>query len=162
VIDTASFLWRSELAGHGRDDGRWRSIHEFARKMFPRAGMAYVDWHVALADAVMGDDQLVEARVQELEDLIRAERYPAGAALPALTRAFAAFERRDYERVIQLVEPMLAERERIGGSRAQIDLVELTLLKAYLGAGRLEDARRLKSERRKGPGLPVLGTDALQ
>ena len=57
---------------------------------------------------------------------------------------------------------LLEARERIGGSRAQVDLVEGTLLKAYLGAGRLDDARRLLSERRPGPGdIPVAGLAAL-
>jgi hypothetical protein len=86
-----------------------------------------------------------------MDDLVRAGRYPAGPAVPALARAFVAFQRQDYSATICAVEPMLRERERICGSRAQIDLVEFTLLKAYLGAGRIDDARRLLKERRPGP-----------
>ncbi|HKM70612.1 MAG TPA: hypothetical protein VJX94_11240, partial [Stellaceae bacterium] len=56
------------------------------------------------------------------------------------------------------LEPIAGELERIGGSRAQLDLVEFTLLKAYLGADRLDDARRMLSERRPGlSGIPVAG-----
>ena len=56
----------------------------------------------------------------------------------------------------QSVEPMLPERERIGGSRAQGDLVEATLLQAYLVSGRDAEARRLATARRAGPArLPV-------
>ena len=56
----------------------------------------------------------------------------------------------------------MPERERICGSRAQIDLVEATLLKAYLGAGRLDEARRLTRERRPGPAsLSVAGIERL-
>jgi len=63
---------------------------------------------------------------------------------------------------IDAIEPMLAERERICGSRAQIDLVEFTLLKAYLAAGRLDDVRRLLQSRRPGPrGIPVAGMDVV-
>jgi hypothetical protein len=51
---------------------------------------------------------------------------------------------------------MLPERERIGGSRAQGDLVEATLLQAYLASGRDADALRLAAARRSGPArLPV-------
>jgi hypothetical protein len=51
---------------------------------------------------------------------------------------------------------MLPERERMGGSRAQVDLVEATLLQAYLNAGREAEARRLLADRRPGPAsLPV-------
>lgn len=51
---------------------------------------------------------------------------------------------------------MLPERERMGGSRAQVDLVETTLLRAYLNAGRVAEARHLVAGRRPGPAiLPV-------
>ncbi|MBV9686859.1 MAG: tetratricopeptide repeat protein, partial [Alphaproteobacteria bacterium] len=54
--------------------------------------------------------------------------------------------------------PIAGELERIGGSRAQLDLVEFTLLKAYLGANRPEDARRMLSNRRRGSSsIPVAG-----
>ena len=51
-------------------------------------------------------------------------------------------------------EPIADQLERIGGSRAQFDLVEFTLLKAYLGAGRLDDARRMLSARGRGSSRP--------
>ena len=55
---------------------------------------------------------------------------------------------------------MLPERESMGGSRAQIDLVEATLLRACLNAGRGTEARHLLSERRPGPAiLPVAGLE---
>jgi hypothetical protein len=162
LSDTASFLWRSELAGHPRDPARWRVIHDFAHKRFPRAGMAQVDWHVALCDAAAGDATALETRVREVEDLVRAGRYPSGAAVPMLARAFAAFQRQDFSAAIEEIEPMLAERERICGSRAQMDLVDFTLMKAYLAAGRLDDLRRLLMERRAGAaGLPVAGIESV-
>ena len=69
-----------------------------------------------------------------------------------MSHAFAAFERRDFSAAIDALEPIAGELERIGGSRAQLDLVEFTLLKAYLGADRLDDARRMLSARRPGFG----------
>ena len=63
---------------------------------------------------------------------------------------------------ITALESMVDERMRMAGSRAQLDLVEFTLLKAYLASGRNEDARRLMSKRRPGPnGIPVAGIEAL-
>jgi hypothetical protein len=48
----------------------------------------------------------------------------------------------------------------MGGSRAQVDLVEATLLRAYLNAGRAAEARHLLSDRRPGPAiLPVAGLE---
>ena len=73
-----------------------------------------------------------------------------------MARAFAAYQQGDYAATIGLIEPMLDERERIGGSRAQGDLVEATLLQAYLASGREADAGRLAEARRAGPAdLPV-------
>jgi hypothetical protein len=62
-----------------------------------------------------------------------------------------------------VLAPLAEENERIGGSRAQHDLIEFTLLKAYLNADRLEEARRLLSARRPGAsGVPVTGVAAVQ
>jgi hypothetical protein len=160
LLDAASFLWRAELAGHAPDAARWRSLAELAHKTFPAAGMPFADWHIALADAATGDTAEIDKRVHEMDELVRNGRYPAGPTVPALTRAFAAFRQQDFGAAITAMEPVMPERERICGSRAQVDLVEATLLKAYLGAGRLDDARRLLRERRSGPAaLPVAGLE---
>jgi hypothetical protein len=68
----------------------------------------------------------------------------------ALARGFAAFERWDFAATIEALAPLAGQDERIGGSRAQHDLIEFTLLKPYLGAGRLEEAEQLLSARRPG------------
>src|SRR5262244_2526647 len=93
-----------------------------------------------------------------MEELAREKRYPSGSYLPALARGFAAFELGDFTGAIGALAPLAGENERIGGSRAQHDLIEFTLLKAYLSADRLEEARRLLSVRRPGAsGVPVIG-----
>ena len=60
--DAVSFLWRCELAGQPRDAEAWRMVHDFANSAFPRAGAAFSDMHIALAQAVAGDDAALEAR----------------------------------------------------------------------------------------------------
>jgi tetratricopeptide (TPR) repeat protein len=158
LTDAASFLWRAELHGQARDPARWRVVHAFAHKMFPRAGVAFADAHVALADAVRGDNAALETRVREMEDMARRGRFASGPVVPALSRAFAAFLRQDHAAAIDAIEPVLVQHERIGGSRAQRDLVEFTLLKAYVLAGRSDDARRFLRHRRDGPSkIPVSG-----
>ena len=155
--DAVSFLWRWELAGHPRDAAAWRMIHDYAIGAFPRAGAAFSDMHIALAQAVAGDVAL-QSRMEQIDELARQGRYPSGPCVPAVARAFAAFERRDFRAAIDALEPIAGELERIGGSRAQLDLVEFTLLKAYLGADRVDDARRMLSTRRRGSlGVPVAG-----
>ena len=158
VTDAVSFLWRWELAGHPRDAEAWGIIHHFATGAFPRAGVAFSDMHIALAQAVAGNDEALRARARQIDALGREGRYPSGHCVPVVSRAFAAFERRDFFTAIDALEPIADELERIGGSRAQLDLVEFTLLKAYLSADRPGDARRMVSARRRGSsGIPVAG-----
>lgn len=156
LSDSSSFLWRSELAGHPRDHARWAKLRDYAREKLPRPGFSLADWHVALAFAVAGDDAASESWVRAIEELVDAGRYPSGSTIPTVARAFAAFQRGDDAAAIDLIEPMLPDRERMGGSRAQVDLVEATLLRAYLNCGREAEARRLLADRRPGPAsLPV-------
>jgi Tfp pilus assembly protein PilF len=161
--DAVSFLWRWELAGHPRDTEAWRTMQDFANRAFPRAGVAFSDIHIALAQAVAGDDAALEARVRQVDELARAGRYPSGPFVPAVSHAFAAFERRDFAAAVDALEPIADELERIGGSHAQLDLVRFTLLKAYLGADRPNDARRMLSVRRpRASAVPVAGLAALR
>ena len=158
LSDSAAFLWRSELAGYPRDPARWTKLKDYAREKLPRPGMSLADWHVALTYAATGDDAALEGWIKAIEELANAGRYPSGSVIPAVARAFAAYRRGDYAATIGLIEPMLPERERIGGSRAQGDLVEATLLQAYLASGRDAEARQLAEARRAGPArLPVTG-----
>lgn len=158
VTDPVSFLWRWELAGHPRDAGAWRAIHGFATSAFPHAAVAFSDMHIALVQVVAGDMAALETRARETDDLARNGRYPSGPLVPDVSRAFAAFERRDFAAAIDALEPILDELERIGGSRAQLDLVEFTLLQAYTNADRSDEARHmLRSRGRGSPRIPIAG-----
>jgi len=162
VSDGAAFLWRSELAGHPRDAAAWRALHEYGNGALPRPGAGLADLHVILVQAVMGDDAGLDARARQMESLAREGRYPSGSYLPSLSRGIVAFERGDFSTAIEALAPLAGESERIGGSRAQHDLIEFTLLKACLDAGRLEEARRLLGARRPGAsGVPVMGAETL-
>jgi tetratricopeptide (TPR) repeat protein len=158
ISDGAAFLWRTELAGQPRDTAAWRGLYAYANSALPRPGSGLADLHVLLVQAVMRDDAARNARASQIEELAGEGRYPSGSYLPALVRGFAAFERDDFAGAIEALAPLAGQNERIGGSRAQHDLIEFTLLKAYIGANRLEEARRLLSVRRPGAsGVPVMG-----
>ena len=144
---------RRRLARHVRICGRGDAATEQWTPRLARHPDAFRD----------GDDAAIEARNREIEELAASGRYPSGSYLPALARGFAAFERRDFAATIEALAPIAGQNERIGGSRAQHDLIEFTLLKAYLGAARLEEAKRLLRARRPGAsGVPVAGIAAVQ
>jgi len=162
MSDGAAFLWRSELAGHPRDAAAWRRLHGYANRALPRPGNGLADLHVILTQVVMRDDATLDARARQIEELARDGRYPSGSYLPVLAHGFAAFERGDFSGAIDALAPLAGENERIGGSRAQHDLIEFTLLKACIDANRPEEARRLLGMRRPGAsGVPVLGVAAM-
>lgn len=161
VSDGAAFLWRAELAGHPRDAAAWRALHDYASSALPRPGSGLADLHVILAQAVMRDEAGLDQRARQIEALAQEGRYPSGAYLPALAGGFAAFEREDLAGAIDRLAPLAGENERIGGSRAQHDLIEFTLLRAYLRANRLAEARHLLGARRAGAsGIAVEGVAA--
>src|SRR5882672_9245511 len=162
ISDGAAFLWRSELAGQPRDATAWRALHGYASTSLPRPGNGLADLHVILAQAVMRDEAALDRRARQIEALAREGRYPSGSYLPALAGGFAAFERGDFSGAIEALASLAAENERVGGSRAQHDLIEFTLLRAYLSANRLSEARHLLGVRRPGAsGVPVLGVAAV-
>jgi tetratricopeptide (TPR) repeat protein len=163
VTDPVSFLWRWELAGRPRNAEAWRLAHAYAAGAFPRAGVAFCDLHIALAQVVAGDAASLETRSREIGELGHQGRYSSGPLVPAGSRAFAAFEQRDFAAAINTLEPIVDELERIGGSRAQLDLVEFTLLQAYINADRVQDAQRMVRNRRRGSSRPpVAGLPAVQ
>jgi tetratricopeptide (TPR) repeat protein len=158
ATDSAAFLWRAELAGHGRRPQLWDEVRAYAQKSFPKPGIAFVDVHRALAHVAVGDREGTEGIVSELKERAASGRSPAGDVVPRLAAGRAAYGRTDWKAAITVLEPALTETVRIGGSRAQRDIIENTLLAAYLKDGREADARRLlaaHADRR--PSVPVAG-----
>ena len=162
ISDGAAYLWRSELAGQPRDTAAWRGLYGYTNSALPRPGNGLADLHVILAHTVMGDDAALNVRARQMQELAGEGRYPSGSYLPALARGFASFEREDFLGAIEALAPLAGQNERIGGSRAQHDLIEFTLLRAYIEANRLQEAKRLLDVRRpSASGVPVMGVAAV-
>jgi hypothetical protein len=147
LTDSSSILWRLELAGVPRRGDAWQAVHDYARRTFPRAGIPFADAHAALACAAAGDGAALAELAGALRDTEGAGRHAAAPTVAALADAFAAFARNDFEATIARLAPVVDEHVRIGGSRAQRDLVEHTLLAAYLKTGRKAEADAVISRR---------------
>ncbi len=155
LTDAAAFLWRTELIGRPRDQEKWRDLISLARRSFPKPSFPFADWHIAVSETVANDAASAE-RLAQLEAL-SSTGYIAGAAVLRVAQGLAAYERRDHRAAIEQLERAMAERPRLGGSSAQTDLVEFTLARAYLAAGRPAEAASLAAARRSGPS-PVLAS----
>lgn len=147
VSDSASFLWRLQAYGHMVPAGLWQAAAVYAKPAFPAAGFPFVDVHMALLAAATGDGAAVAQRVETLEALLQAGKLAAGPVVPAICRAFAAFAEGDYTGCARILAPVAAEVVRIGGSGAQREIVEDTLLLALLRSGQAAQARALLDHR---------------
>jgi hypothetical protein len=107
----------------------------------------FADTHAALACAAAGDGAALAELAGALRDANGAGKHAAAPTVAAIADAFSAFARGDFDATVKQLVPVLDEHVRIGGSRAQRDLVDHTLLAAYLKLGRVADADALRSRR---------------
>jgi hypothetical protein len=153
LTDCASFLVRAEMAGEIVDPALWNEIAEYAVRWFPNSGVVFADIHSALAFAMAG-------KRDALQRIIGNPLGPAADILVPIARGFDAFARRDWATVVGEIRPVLETHERVGGSRAQRDLLEYTVTCALLRNGQRDEALKLISGRRpangKG-GYPLAG-----
>jgi len=147
ATDAASFLWRAELGGEARRVDLWREVREYTQAAFPKAGIAFVDVHVALTCVANGDAAGLGALVEELRKREAAGRLPAGGVVPLIAEGLGAYGAGQWGRAAEILGEALPETVRIGGSRAQRDLVVKTLAAAYLKAGRNAEAQALLAQR---------------
>ena len=136
LTDMAAILYRAELAGVDVPGERWRTISDFAARYFPRPGLAFADVHAALAHAMAGNGEA-------LARIIEGARGPAGDMVKVLGQAFAALAAADWPAACADLTVVMADHQRIGGSRAQRDLIEYALAGVLLRLGRGDEARRL-------------------
>ncbi|MDI1287615.1 MAG: tetratricopeptide repeat protein [Reyranella sp.] len=154
ATDCAAFLTRAEMAGEPRRPERWRELSDYATKWFPRTGLGFVDMHTALAYAMAGDGET-------LAKFVESPRGATADMLAPMGRGFDAYAHGRWAQAAEAIEPLLATHERVGGSRAQRDLLEYLVASAMVRDGRIEAARSLLSTRRpqngKGKGFPLAG-----
>lgn len=147
VTDTASFLWRLQAYGHAVPAGLWADAAAYASGFFRQPGFAFADVHMALVAAAAGDRAALEQRAEALAALMEAGNLPAGLVVPAICRAALAFSQEDYAGCVRLLEPVAGEVVRIGGSGAQREVIEDTLLVALMRSGEAPKASALLDRR---------------
>lgn len=154
LADSAALLWRMELAGCSRENQAWPALRSYALEKFPRAGVTFADVHNAVIFAVTGDHESSARLATELRAGIGTQ-WAADVAEP-IARGFEAFACDDWSGAIDAMSPVIGQLVRVGGSRAQRDLVENTLFAAYLRAGRNEEAKALLARRTdRHPTVPL-------
>lgn len=136
MTDTASLLYRAELAGHDVPAERWSAISDYAKLCFPKPGIAFADAHAALARAMAGNSEALERIVTDAAG-------PAAETVARVAEGFGAVARQDWAASATHLVGSIADHERLGGSRAQRDLIEFALAGALLRQGKGDEAKRL-------------------
>jgi tetratricopeptide (TPR) repeat protein len=133
LADSSSFLWRWRFYDLGPSlDQEWAEVAAHARRHFPRASLAFADVHAALAEAGTSDEDGLQSRITGLQNLVRDGRLPPGEVAADLCAGMAALGRGNNAKAAEILEPALADLSRIGGSHAQREIVEDSLIIAYL------------------------------
>ncbi len=145
--DAASLMWRLQIYS-GEEPGKpWDEVRDMALPAAETPGPAFRDCHAALAFAGAGDAEStqkfvdrVKAQGEKGDDLSREMVLPI--ALGA-----AAFANGEYDEAADLMGPTYPMLARIGGSHAQREVFEDTLLETYIRAGRYDEAKAMLDER---------------
>ena len=109
------------------------------------------DVHAVLAYIGAGQHNRLAATLVQMEHAMENDDdnavFTREVGLPA-ARAVKAFAEGDYRRATELLQPVIPIAHRFGGSHAQRDLLDLTLIEAAFRAGDKPRARALTAERR--------------
>ena len=153
VMDGPALLWRLALYEMPGASPSWAPLADLAKR-FSRPGFVFGDVHAALVYASAAD----EAALSRLMDGLRAldaKGHPiAGAVALPLVKGVAAFAAGDYAGALAWIEPVDSEIHRVGGSHAQWELFEETMVACHLRLGRYDDAVRLLERRLRGRASP--------
>ncbi|UVK43164.1 tetratricopeptide repeat protein [Mesorhizobium sp. AR07] len=149
MVDASAILWRLYLGGVDAGD-RWAAL---GANWAPKAGAgnyAFNDAHAMMAFVGAGLDApvqtLLEAQREAMSGSDDNAAFTRDVGHP-LTLAIRAFGAGNYAETVRLIRPIRAIAHRFGGSHAQRDVIDLTLIEAALRAGEGALARALTAER---------------
>lgn len=149
MVDASAILWRLYLGGV--DAGaRWQDLADNWTPFADDGNYAFNDMHAMMAFAAAGRTGAARALMEAQQAAIAAGGDNAGftrdIGLPA-TKGILAFADGDYRTAADLLGPLRAIAHRFGGSHAQRDVIDLTLIEAAIRAGDRELAAKLTEER---------------
>jgi tetratricopeptide (TPR) repeat protein len=149
MVDASALLWRLHLRGVPLGE-RWQVVADNWAPLALAGNYAFNDAHAVMsfvgagrrqaAAAVLAMQHEIMVRSDDNAVFVREVGHP-------LCRALLAFGDGDYHAVVELLRPIRSIAHRFGGSHAQRDLIDLTLIEAALRAGESALAAALAAER---------------
>jgi len=158
MLDASALLWRLSLRGVDLGD-RWDAI---ADSWGPAAGAgnyAFNEFHAMMAFVGSGRAQAQQVVIDALRTAAAGAADPAAFAREVgldASLALQAFGQGRYAETVRLLRPLRSYAHRFGGSHAQRDVIDLTLIEAANRSNQKALASALATERlaRRGAGQP--------
>ena len=145
--DSASLMWRMQMYGDASAPFPWQEVCDLAAPAAAGPGPAFRDAHAALAFAGSGDDPSLDRLLDRLLHAGEVGDPLAREVTLPLVRGIGAFANGDYSEAVAQMEPVFPQLARIGGSHAQREVFEDTLLEAFLRAEEYDKAENMLGTR---------------
>lgn len=149
LVDESSLLWRLHLTGADCGD-RWQALADSWEKQTGQLSFAFNDAHAMMAFVGAGRhaaaENLLEAQLHALASAGDNAGFTRDVGQP-VAQAIFAFGQDDYAETIRLLRPIRHIAHRFGGSHAQRDAIDLTLVEAAIRSGDAALAQALTAER---------------
>ncbi|MFF7187866.1 FAD/NAD(P)-binding protein [Streptomyces sp. NPDC008222] len=140
LVDSGSLLWRARLSDSWPGEVPAAEVLDsVARDIVERPATAFTALHAAVALAAAGD----VAALRRLRDHAAGADAVQREVVVPLCEALAALVEERFHEAARGLAALLPAVRRVGGSAAQREVVEETLLYALMAAGRCDAARRL-------------------
>jgi tetratricopeptide (TPR) repeat protein len=146
--DAAAMLWRLSLRGIDVGD-RWQTLADVYETQ-PRGQYAFDDAHAMMAFVSAGRTEAAQGVLEAQTAALAApgdNAYATAEVGLPLIQAVNAFAAGDFARTVEILRGVRNKAARFGGSHAQRDLIDLTLIEAASRAGEESLARALLAER---------------
>ena len=137
MVDASSLLWRLHLRGIDVGD-RWQALADRWAPLATASNYAFNDMHAMMAFVAAGRAASAQALREAQNVATERDDDNAGFTLEvgqAATQAIKAFADGRYAQVVELLRPVRHNAHRFGGSHAQRDVIEQTLIEAARRAG---------------------------
>ena len=148
LADSASLMWRMKIYGDGQP-GPWEEVREIALPAAEKPGPAFRDAHAALTFAAGGFTEELGRMINGLGESATAGSALASEVTLPLVKGIEAFAHGAYDDAADNLDGLVEQLPRIGGSHAQREVFEDTILESYIRAGRYDKAQTLLDTRLK-------------
>ena len=149
MVDASALLWRLHLQGIDVGE-RWNAVADNWTPFATAGNYAFNDVHAMMAFVGAGRPEAARALIETQKETMRGSGDNASFTREvghAMSRAIQAFGDGDYGETIRLIRAIRPIAHRFGGSHAQRDVLDLTLIEAAFRSGRTALAIALAAER---------------